>query len=315
MCGGGQKGQSQSTTTQTPTALPEYSYLMSRANQVGSQPYTPYGGQLVADLTPMQQQGIQQMGSVYGAAQPFINQAANFAQMGASPIQQGAINNYLNPYQQQVTGATMSQLENMQQANNAKMAGGTFGAGGLFNDRLGVAQGQLANQEALANAQTLGQLNTANYNQALQAAQADRAAALQGAYTFGNLGQEQQGTLLQGAQATLGAGGLQQQQQQNILNSLYGQWQQAQAFPYQQLSWLAGIGTGIGSQMGGQSQTTSTPAQPNPWNMYGGLGLTALSMFGNQNQPPTQTPTGATGGRIKGFADGGSPYDESDPGR
>lgn len=316
MCGGGSKGQSQSTTTQTPTALPEYNYLLGRANQVGSQPYQAYGGQLVADLTPMQQQGIQQMGSVYGAAQPFINQASQYAASGAAPIQGSAIQNYLNPYQQQVTSATMNQLENLQQANNTQAMGGTLGSGGLFNDRAGVMQGQLANQEAIANAQTLGQLNTQNYSQALQAAQADRAAQQQAAYQFGNLGQEQQGTLLQGAQATLQGGGLQQQQQQNLLNSLYGQWQQQQAFPYQQLSWLAGLGTGIGSQMGGTSNTVQTPAQPNPFNLYGGLGLAGLGLFsGNQNQPPTQ-PTGqATGGRIQGFQGGGSPYaDDQDTG-
>jgi hypothetical protein len=301
MCGGN-KGQSSSnsTTTQTPAAMGEYQMLMQRLNQVGSQPYVPYGGQLVADLSPYQQKGIEEMANAYGSAQPFINQAADYARMGASPIQQSAIQNYLNPYQNQVVNATMGELENVQQANNTQAMGSTLGGGGLFNDRAGVMQGQLANQEAIANAQTLGQLNTANYNQALGAAQADRSAAAQGAYTFGNLGAENLQTLLQGAQGTLSAGQLQQQQQQALLNSLYGQWQQQQAFPYQQLSWMAGLGTGIGSQMGGTSNTagTQTPAQPNPWNQWGGLGLAALSMFAKD------------GGRVDGYADGGAPDEQ-----
>ena len=64
--------------------------------------------------------------------------------MGASPIQQSAINNYLNPYQNQVVNATMGQLENVQQANNAAMMGGTLGSGGLFNDRADLREPQLA---------------------------------------------------------------------------------------------------------------------------------------------------------------------------
>jgi hypothetical protein len=319
MCGGGSKGQSQSTTTQTPNALPEYGYLLGRANQVGSQPYVPYGGQLVADLTPMQQQGMQQLGQVFGSGQPFINQAQQYQQNAANPITSAQIQNYADPYQQMVTDATMRQLENVQQANNAAQMGGTYNSGGLFNDRAGVMAGQQANQQAIANAQTLGQLNTANYAQALQAAQADRTAQQNAVYGMGALGSEQQQLLSQGAQATLMGGGLGQQQQQNILNSLYGQWQQQQAFPYQQLSWLAGLGTGIGSQMGGTSNTVQTPAQPNPFNMYGGLGLAGLGLYANMNQPPSAPTTGATapvasGGRIKGFQAGGSPYgDEGDP--
>lgn len=291
------KGSSTSTTQQTPTALPQYNALMSRIMAQSNQPYTPYGGELVAGLNQNEYQGINQLNSAYGSAQPYINAATQYAALGASPIQASAIQNYSNPYQSMVTNATMNQLQNTEQANNTQAMGSTLGSGGLFNDRAGVMQGQLSNQESLANAQALGGLNTANYNQALTAAQGDRSAAAQAAYTFGNLGQENLQSILQGANATLSAGQLQQQQQQALDTSNYGQWQNQQAFPYQQLSWATGLGTGLGSQMGGNSQTTSTPAQPNPWNQALGLGMFGLGMFGAKD-----------GGRIPEMAAGGTPF-------
>lgn len=262
--------------------MPQYNALMSRIMQQSQQPYTPYGGELVAGTNPTEQTAYGQLQSAYGSAQPYINQAAQYAALGASPIQASAIQNYSNPYQDMVTSATMNQLQNVQQANNTQAMGSTLGSGGLFNDRAGVMQGQLANQESLANAQTLGGLNTANYNQALAAAQGDRSAAAQAAYTFGNLGQENLSSILQGAGATLQSGQLQQQQQQALDTANYGQWQQQQAFPYQQLSWATGLGTGLGSQMGGSSQTTSTPAQPNPWSQALGLGMFGLGEFSDK---------------------------------
>jgi hypothetical protein len=269
-----------------------------RANKLSNQPYTPYTGELVAGLTPDQQTAFEQLKSAYGSQTPFIDRATELANLGASPLQASAIASYLNPYQNQVVDATMRELENTEQANTARTVGAGYGQGGLFNDRLGVQYGQIANQNDLANAQVLGQLNTQNWNQALAAAQADRAAAAQGAYTFGNLGTTNLQDILAGAQATLGAGNQEQQQYQNILNSLYNQWQIAKAYPYQQIGWAAGIDTGLAGAAGGQSSTT--PPLANQMAPYIGAGVSALGAF---------APTKAGGGRIAGFADGGTPFE------
>jgi hypothetical protein len=299
------KGSTTATSTPNPQAMQSYSALMSRANQLSRTPYNPYTGQLVASLTPQQQTAFSEYGNAYGSAQPYIDQASQYATMGASPIQQSAIQNYLNPYQQDVVGATEAQMNNVDAAQLAQTQGQGMGAGGLFNDRLGVAQGQVVNQQDLANNQTLAGLNVANYNQALNAAQADRSAAAQGAYTFGNLGQENLQSILAGAGANLTAGNAQQQQQQNVLSSNYGQWQQAMAYPYQQIGWAAGIDTGLGSNMGGTS--TTTPPPPNPLSQYGGLGLAAAGIGYNMSQG---APAFANRGGRVGFDGGGTvtPY-------
>jgi hypothetical protein len=51
----------------------------------------------------------------------------------------------------------------------------------------------------------------------------------------------------------------------------------APQYPFQVAQWQAGIDTGVGSQMGGTSQTQGP--QPNPLAQYGGLGLAGLMML------------------------------------
>lgn len=295
-------GSTTTTSAANPQAQASYTGLMQRANRLSMTPYQAYGGELVAGLNPAQQAGFGQLQSAFGSQQPYMTAAQNYATLGASPLQQSSIDRYFNPYQDQVVKATMNQLQSTEQANNAASMGAGLGAGGLFNDRLGVQQGQLANQEALANAQTLGGLNTQNWQQALAAAQADRNAAAQGAYTFGNLGQENLNSILQGAGATMAAGNQQQQQQQAIDTSGYNQWQIGKAYPYQQIGWAAGIDTGLGSNMGGTS--TTTPPAPNQYAPYVGAAMAGAGMAAKAN----------SGGRIPAFADGGAPGIDPDAG-
>lgn len=278
---GNPKGQSNSTTTSgpPPEVMQNYSSLMNRANQVASTPYQAYTGNQVQGFSPDQLSAFQNVNYAQNAWQPFLNSAQQYATQGAAPISTQSIAQYQNPYQQSVINATMGNINETNQQQQANLVGQNLGGGGLFNDRLGVAQGELARQQGLASNQTFANLNSANYTQALGAAQADRSAAGQAAYTFGNLGAENLQNILTGAQAQLGTGGQQQQLGQAQLNVPYQQWQQQQAFPYQQTGWLAGIQTGVGSNMGGTSNTVATPAQPNPWATYGGLGLAGAGMF------------------------------------
>ena len=69
---GGGKGGGGGTTYQTQTTQipPEvrarYDAVNARAEQVAQQPFTPYTGQFVAPLTPIQAQGIEQINHAIG---------------------------------------------------------------------------------------------------------------------------------------------------------------------------------------------------------------------------------------------------------
>ena len=247
---------------------------------------------MTAGLDPTQQAGISNINAAYGQAQPWYAQAGQYAQQGAAPVANisGAdIQQYYNPYQQSVIDATMGNINEAAQRQQQMVKGNAAMSGALGGDRQAVAQAELARQQGLARNQTLAGLSSQGYSQALAAAQsqqqnqqANAQRAAQAAGIYGNLGAGAQQAQLQGAGAQLGAGQVAQQTEQQRLNALYGQFQQQQAFPYQQLGWLSGIAAPIGSQMG--STTTTDPADPNPFSQLVGLGTTALAAYAKSDE-------------------------------
>jgi hypothetical protein len=61
MCGN--KGSATTTTTSAPPQAVQdmYKYLTEQGKALQQQPYQSYTGQMVAELNPIQQQGIQQV--------------------------------------------------------------------------------------------------------------------------------------------------------------------------------------------------------------------------------------------------------------
>lgn len=291
----GSKGSNTTTQTTAPDsqAMEAYRALLARATNVASQPYSPYGGELTAGINTQQQAGIGNINQYSGWAQPYMQQAAGYAtQLGQGPSAED-IARYQSPYTQQVVNATQAQFARSNAAQQNDLRARAAAAGALGGNAAPIAAADMAYQQQQGQAPVIAGLYARSYDQALQAWQQGRG---QAAGQLSNIGVAGQQAGLAGAGAQLGAGTVQQQNEQQRLNALYQQYQMAQAFPYQQTQWLAGVQTGVGSQMGGTG-TTTAPA-PNPWGQIAGLGLTALS-FANR------------GGRIRGFAVGGEASQQS----
>ncbi len=202
----------------------------------------------------------------------------------SAPVTPGQIQGYLNPYTQNVVDTTTNQLQHDNSQQMAQLQGNQIAQGALGGNATGVAKGILAGQQGRTLASTTAGLYQQGYGQALQAAQQQQQTGLAGANATANYGISGQGAALQGAGAQIGAGTLQQQTDQARLNALYGQYAQAQAYPYQQAQWLAGIQTGVGSNLGGttSSNGTTTGPAPNQTAQYLGLGLSAASLLSDR---------------------------------
>lgn len=290
------------TTTSTgpnPQAAAAYSNLLSQAGGVAATPYQAYQGQLVAPVNAQQQTGIGTINQYATAAVPYLQTAGQLATAAAAPISAQQIQNYENPYTQQVVNATEQQFANTNAQQQQGLLENVAAQGALGGDRSGIAQAVLAGQQQAAQAPVIAGLENTGYNTATQTALAEQQAMAQGAYGLGNVGTSLENAGLTGANAQVGAGTLQQQTQQAADTAAYQQFEQALAYPFQTTQWLAGIDTGVGSQMGGTSQTTQ-PA-PNQTAQYAGLGLGALALLA------------ARGGRIKGYDTGGAPYGGGTP--
>lgn len=306
-----------SKTTQTNKALPQYgnaySQLLTQAQQTGSQPFTPYTGNLVAGFNPTQTGVFGRVANTVGAtgsatADPYLAAAQGYFDNATTPLWEGvqhfspsAVGQYESPYTTDVVNATQNQFNLQNAQEEAKLKGNVAAAGAFGGDRQAVLESELAGQQQAAQApvianlenqgfQTaLGEFNTQQQNQ-LGADEANAWLNSQAAFGEASLGSEAQNLALTGESALGNVGQEQQALAQQQLNVPYEQWQQQQAFPYQQESWLSGIETGLGGAAG--STSTAKNSQSLGASILGGLeSLTGLA--GITGAFPSTSGTGA----------------------
>jgi hypothetical protein len=298
----GSKNQtSTATSSPNPAALSAYTDILSRAQQVAQSPYNPYTGQLVPEVNAQQTLGISNINQNANYAQPYIQNAAGLATSAATPLTSADIQQYVNPWTQNVVNATQAEFNNQNQQQLQQVKGNAIAQNALGGNREGIAEAITSGQQNLAQAPVIAGLESQGYQTGVNTALAEQQAKAQGAYSLGNLGVSGQNAALTGANAQVGAGNLQYGVASAQDQAAYQQFLNQQAFPYQQTQWLAGIGTGVGSQLGGISTTT----QPGPtlFQQIAGLGIAGAGAYGAYTHPGANR-----GGRIEGFAMGGTPY-------
>jgi hypothetical protein len=291
----GSKTQTATTAqTSTPVNSAALQQIYGQVANAAQTPYTPYNGQLVAPVNAQQTAGINNINMAANQAQPYYTQAAGLASGAANPLTAAQIQQYQNPYTQNVVNATQAEFndQNAQQQNSLK--GSAAAQGALGGDRQAVAQAQLAGQQQLTQAPTIANLYANSYNSGLQTAgQQFQQNPLAAASSIAGIGAGAQGAALQGAGAQINAGTLQQQTQQAADTANYGQYQAAQGFPYQSAAFLEQYGLpaalGQGTTSYGNQQTQG-PANLAP---YLGAGVAGAGLFLKD------------GGEVEGYAPGG----------
>jgi len=274
----GSKGATTTTTSAPPKVVEDmYKYLTEQGKTLQQQPYQPYTGQMIAELNPIQQQGIQQTQQYSQAAQPYYQGAAAGtlgAMQGYTPeaFQQG-VGGFMSPYLQSAMGSTAALLANQQAQQRQELLGKTIQQGAFGGDRGKIAQAALAGQQNLASGEILSKMAQAGYSDAAQNYLKSLGAQGALASQLGQLGTGAQNAGLSGAQAVAQAGATPYQIEQSKLAAQYGQFAQGQAYPFQTLGYLANIASGLGAGQGGTSSTTA----PGP-NILGQAFGTALSL-------------------------------------
>jgi len=259
--GGGSSQPAATPTTQTsfvreaPGIESRKLELMDIARQVAQNPINLPDIQ-VAPLSALEQQGITASGTT-GVGAPTLQQGIAQITGAAAPIGSADIAQYLNPYQQYVTGEIARQGQMMQNQLGAQAVGsGAFGGG-----REGVQQAELQARtlEAMGRAQQQG------FGTALGAAQRQQQVGLAAGQQLGALGAQQQQMAQQDINQLFGAGGVQRQLAQAALDAQRQSTLQQQYEPYQRAEFLANLyAAGPKSQSGitmGTAPTTSPLAQ------------------------------------------------------
>ena len=269
--GGGGGSAPPSTTTnyvrEAPGIEERKIELMDIARQVAQKPIDLPDYQ-VAGLGALEQQGMTQAGTTgvgAGTVQAGINQVTG----AAAPIGAAQISQYLNPFQQYVTGEIGRQGQMMQnQIANQAIQSGAFGGG-----REGVQQAELQGRtlEAMGRAQQQG------FTTALGAAQRQQAVGLQAGQQLGQLGLGQQQMAQSDINQLFAAGGVQRQLAQQALDAQRQSTLQQQYEPYQRAEFLANLyAAGPKTQSG---VTMGTAPSTSPLAQAVGTGIGAFTAY------------------------------------
>jgi hypothetical protein len=240
----------------------------------------------------------------------YTGQAGNmFSQFGnmmpsdisTQSLPQMDLSGYMNPFQQQVTDATMEELRRQQMISDQGVRDQATAARSFGGDRMQVQQSENTRNYNDMRARTLAALNSANFNNAQGMATSDLARKLQADSSNQNMryGMSQAGAgglagLGQGGiQAGLGglsnlanmgfgfgnelnknqlaAGSMQQQLMQSIIDASKGQYAGWSGAPQDALAtMMQSLGINIGNA-GSSSGTTTTPG-PSTWDkVLGGV--------------------------------------------
>ncbi len=243
-----------------PALLGDMYANLAHAQTLANTPFQPYSGQTVAGFSPYQTQAQGDLAAIAGnqTGSGPLNAGIGAAQGAANYVPQTIqapllshtdLTPYMNPYQSSVIDRAISDLERQRQIQAASNNAEATAAGAFGGSRSAVLQNLSDDSFERNAAQTLANLNQANFSQAQGAAQSDlsrqfaasqanQGAGLQGqglnlnaANALGNLGNAQLNQALQQAGALNSAGEAQQQNQQAQLQAAYQQWQLAQQYP------------------------------------------------------------------------------------
>lgn len=288
--GGGGGASEQTVTTQNPisaAAQPYIENMLGRAESLSYQPYQPYPGQRTAEFTNLQNQAFQ--GAQGLGVQPQIEQAtglAGAAGLGgfgvagqANPMGfQSQVGGYMNPYLQYILAPQLAEANRQYDISGTRQQSAATQAGAFGGSREAIMAAENERNRNMGLQSIIGQgYNTAyqqaqqQYNQNLQNQLAGLGLANTAAGTLGNLGQtgfnQQQAAL--NMQNQFGA--QQQQQQQNILNQQYQDFLAQRQDPYNKLSFLQNITSGIPMT----SSTQNVYSNPSALSQVAGLAGTA----------------------------------------
>lgn len=257
------------TSTNTSGAQPWAQNLYARAQQTADTPYNHGADRHVADLDELQRRSHQNV--MGGISQPYINQAAQYATAGSSPITAQSIQNYTNPWQEQVVNSTMAKFARQNAEQMSAGVGSARMAGSQGGDREAVTKALMARAQSDSQSPIIAQMYSQGHLSALGAAQNDAMRAQQGAGIFGNLGQ----LAYTDTNAMNQYGGYRQAWNQAGLDAASANAAAQSAHPFQTQQWQANMMNAAAQYMPtSQSQTgTQQGPTPNMWSQVAGAAV------------------------------------------
>jgi hypothetical protein len=280
------------TIQNVPTWLSDYTQgIIAKANAVSAEPYQQYQGPRIADFSGTQKQAFDMTKQAVGQYQPLFGEGINMTRMAATPgaltqasqyltqagqTAPGAIQQYLNPYMENVTNRAQQVAKRTFDESIMPQLTGKFTSAGQYGSSAHMREANRAARDLTEGLQAQSQADLARgYEQAGQMFQSDMSrlgqlgqastslGAVQGdlnlrsGQQLGALAQAAQGQQFRDAAALEAIGQQEQNMGQKRLDLAYQDFLQQRDFPKNQVDWLSNIIRGIPNSAIPQSTTTS----------------------------------------------------------
>lgn len=246
------------TSTSGPLWLQQqYLNLTGAAANLAQQGTPTFPGPQVAAPSAQTTQAQQLAGQNVGSWSPYLTQAGALTRAASAPITGSDISQFLNPYQDYVTGALNRNL----QRNILPGVQDKFVSAGQSRS---PQEAQLTGEAIYGTQQAAGQALAGGYQGALNSLLQQRQQQMAGAGQLGNLGALTQAAGVTDVGQLAAAGQGQDTLAQANINAALNNFQQQQQWPYQQLGFLSNILNRVPLNAVGQNTQSTTGASGSP---------------------------------------------------
>lgn len=286
---------------------------LQKADSALDEPYQDYTGPRNAPLTADQQSAYDLTRNNAGMFTPMLNQAGANLTAGGTAVNNDDINNYLNPYTNDVvnniaTLANRNLTENVLPGVNATFLQAGQGIGSSRNSDF-TLRALRDNQDTISQQQ--GNALAAGFNTSLSAAQQQKTNLLNSGQQLGSLASTGQNINLKDAAALQSIGQEQQGETQKSYDTAYQDFLTQKGYPLQQattaLQLIEGLPTS--TTQGTQTTTSTSPGQagnfqPSSLAQITGVGAGLAGLLGSsgfaKGGPVPSRPSLRAGGKKRG---------------
>jgi hypothetical protein len=263
--------------------------MLGKAEALTSSPYQAYGGQRLADFSPMQQQAFQgvqnlrpsqqlgtatQMAGMAGLGS--LQAGQNYQNMATNPF---ATQAYMSPYIQNALAPQLDEARRQAGITRQQEAGRAVQSGAFGGSRHGLVEAENARNLGILQSDIYGKGMQNAFQNAQQAQQFGSTLGLQGlgqagqmAGQLGQLGGMQFGQQKDILNALSAAGAQQQGLQQQGLTQRYQDFLAQRDYPKENISYMHNLLRGLPIS---QSSTSTYEAPGSPLAQVAGLGMAA----------------------------------------
>lgn len=253
---------------------------LEEANRIAAKPYVPFTGTLTADQTGLAKAANQAAQSNLTAWTPQMQQASSVAQSGTAyqprSFLQGNVQDYMNPYIEQVESRAIDNAGRAFQQNLNGISANAVSAGAFGGSRQGIAEGVAAAENARQVGDMSAQLRAQGFDTAAGLLNQDLTRDMQGQQMRMDAADQlanyaQAGNDMAAKNTTLAAtlGEQQRQVEQAKLQETYAKWKDAQDSELRNLNLRLAA---VGATPYGSTQTQTSTA--------GGGGNMGMSLMG-----------------------------------